>query len=267
MLLRLILNDNKKIEKMDKQLVDELKIVIKEAGKMALDYREAGLQVERKEDDSPVTNADKEISSFIHDHLLKLTPNIPVICEEREPVLVDKEKTFWLIDPIDGTRSYISNKDSFTVNMAIVENARALYGFIYQPTIDRLYFTDENKQFCIEVGGKSAENNMHDQEGFVAIVSSRSFNEKTATYLKTNNFSEIIAVPSSVKLCIIAEGAGDVYPKFGPTMEWDIAAGHALIRAAGGEISTLDGNALKYAKEDFENPQFIAVSRKWKEYE
>lgn len=261
------MNDNKKIEKMDKQLVDELKIVIKEAGKMALDYREAGLQVERKEDDSPVTNADKEISSFIHDHLLKLTPNIPVICEEREPVLVDKEKTFWLIDPIDGTRSYISNKDSFTVNMAIVENARALYGFIYQPTIDRLYFTDENKQFCIEVGGKSAENNMHDQEGFVAIVSSRSFNEKTATYLKTNNFSEIIAVPSSVKLCMIAEGAGDVYPKFGPTMEWDIAAGHALIRAAGGEISTLDGNALKYAKEDFENPQFIAVSRKWKEYE
>ena len=252
---------------MDKQLVDELKKVIKEAGRMASDYREAGLQVERKEDDSPVTNADKEISSFIFDHLLKLTPDIPVICEEREPVILDKSETFWLIDPIDGTRSYISNKDSFTVNMAVIENSRALYGFIYQPTIDRLYFTDEKKQFCIEVGGNSVGNNIHDQEGFVAIVSSRSFNEKTATYLKTNDFSEIIAVPSSVKLCMIAEGAGDVYPKFGPTMEWDIAAGHALIRAAGGEISTLDGKVLEYAKEDFENPQFIAVSRKWKEYE
>lgn len=252
---------------MDKTLVDELKQVIKKAGKLAIDYREAGLQVERKEDYSPVTNADKEISSFIFDNLLKLTPNIPVICEEREPVLIDKSKTFWLIDPIDGTRSYISNKDSFTVNMAIVENGLALYGFIYQPTIDRLYFTNENKQFCIEVDGKLVGNNIHDQEGFVAIVSSRSFNEKTATYLETNDFSEIIAVPSSVKLCMIAEGAGDVYPKFGPTMEWDIAAGHALIRAAGGEISTLDGKILKYAKEDFENPQFIAVSKKWKEYE
>lgn len=252
---------------MDKTLVDELKQVIKKAGKLAIDYREAGLQVERKEDYSPVTNADKEISSFIFDNLLKLTPNIPVICEEREPVLIDKSKTFWLIDPIDGTRSYISNKDSFTVNMAVVENGLALYGFIYQPTIDRLYFTNENKQFCIEVDGKLVGNNIHDQEGFVAIVSSRSFNEKTATYLETNDFSEIIAVPSSVKLCMIAEGAGDVYPKFGPTMEWDIAAGHALIRAAGGEISTLDGKILKYAKEDFENPQFIAVSKKWKEYE
>jgi len=252
---------------MDKQLVDKLKLIIKEAGKMALDYREAGLQVEKKKDNSPVTNADKEISYFIYQHLVSLTPDIPVICEEREPVLFDKTKSFWLIDPIDGTRSYISNKDSFTVNMAIVENAQASYGFVYQPMIDRLYYTDENQQFCIEVGGKPAENNIHKQEGFVAIVSSRNFNSKTATYLKNNYFSEIIAIPSSVKLCMIAEGAGDVYPKFGPTMEWDIAAGHALIRAAGGEVIKLNGKVLKYAKEDFENPQFIAVSKKWKEYQ
>lgn len=251
---------------MDKQLVDKLKVIIKEAGKMALDYREAGLQVERKNDNSPVTNADKEISSFIYQHLLSLTPDIPVICEEREPVSFDKKKSFWLIDPIDGTRSYISKKDSFTVNMAIVENTQASYGFVYQPTIDRLYYTDERQQFRIEAGGKPAENNIHEQEGFVAIVSSRTFNNKTATYLKTNDFSEIIAIPSSVKLCMIAEGAGDVYPKFGPTMEWDIAAGHALIRAAGGEIATLNGKILEYAKEGFKNPQFIAVSKKWKEY-
>lgn len=251
---------------MDKQLVDKLKVIIKEAGKMALDYREAGLQVERKNDNSPVTNADKEISSFIHQHLLSLTPDIPVICEERDPVSVDKKKSFWLIDPIDGTRSYISNKDSFTVNMAIVENAQASYGFVYQPTIDRLYYTDERQQFCIEAGGKPVGNNIHEQEGFVAIVSSRTFNNKTATYLKTNDFSEIIAIPSSVKLCMIAEGAGDVYPKFGPTMEWDIAAGHALIRAAGGEVATLNGKVLEYAKEGFKNPEFIAVSKKWKEY-
>ncbi len=252
---------------MDKQLIDKLKNIIIEAGKMALDYREAGLVVEKKADDSPVTNADKEISSFIYAHLTKLTPDIPVICEEREPVAINKRGEFWLIDPIDGTRSYISNKDSFTVNMAIVNNENAEYGFVYQPTIDRLYYTNEDKRFCIEVGGEIVEKNIHSQDGFVAIVSSRSFNEKTATYLKTNAFSEIIAIPSSVKLCMIAEGAGDVYPKFGPTMEWDIASGHALISAAGGEIYMLDGNSLQYAKEGFENPQFIAMSKNWKETE
>ncbi len=254
------------MNKMDKQLVKELKNVIIEAGKIALDYREAGLIVERKEDNSPVTNADKAISSFIYNHLVKLTPDIPVICEEREPVAIDSNKSFWLIDPIDGTRSYISNKDSFTVNMAIVDNENAEFGFVYQPTIDRLYFTNEDKQFCVEVGGNLVENNVHDQDGFVAVVSSRSFNEKTARYIETNNFSEIVAVPSSVKLCMIAEGAGDVYPKFGPTMEWDIAAGHALICAAGGKIETLDGKSLLYAKDGFENPQFIATSKKWKTY-
>jgi len=252
---------------MDKQLVEKLKNIIIEAGKMALDYREAGLVVERKADDSPVTNADKKISSFIHAHLSKLTPAIPVICEERDPVAIDKEGEFWLIDPIDGTRSYISNKDSFTVNMAIINNGKPEYGFVYQPTIDRLYYTNEDKKFCIDVGGNPAVNNVHNQDGFVAIVSSRNFNEKTATYLKNNDFSEIIAIPSSVKLCMIAEGAGDVYPKFGTTMEWDIAAGHALISAAGGEIFMLDGHSLQYAKEGFENPQFIAMSKGWKEAE
>ena len=250
---------------MDKKLIGELKNVIKKAGKIALDYRESGLQVETKADNSPVTNADKAISFFIYNNLLKLTPNIPVICEERESISLDKSKTFWLIDPIDGTRSYISNKDSFTVNMAIVEGGNALYGFVYQPTIDRLYFTDENKKFCVEVNNSLVCGNRHDQEGFVAIVSSRGFNEKTATYLKANDFSKIIAIPSSIKLCMIAEGSGDVYPKFSPTMEWDIAAGHALIRSAGGDITTLDGNVLMYQKEGFKNPQFIAVSKKWKE--
>jgi 3'(2'), 5'-bisphosphate nucleotidase len=252
---------------MDKQLVIELKKVIIEAGRMALDYREAGLTVERKQDDSPVTNADKEISSFIHSHLINLTPDIPIICEERSPVTIDKARSFWLIDPIDGTRSYISNKDSFTVNIALVDNQQAAYGFVYQPTIDRLYYTDENKKFCIEVGGKFVPNNVHQQDGFVAVVSSRSFNEKTAAYLKKNNFLEIIAVPSSIKLCMVAEGVSDVYPKFGPTMEWDIAAGHALICSAGGSVVTQEGRVLDYAKKGFENPSFLAISKKWKDSE
>jgi 3'(2'), 5'-bisphosphate nucleotidase len=252
---------------MDKQLIEKIKTLIKKAGKIALDCRECGLQIERKSDNSPVTNADKKISLFLYENLSNITPDLPIICEEREPILFNKNKTFWLIDPIDGTRSYINNQDSFTVNMAIIDNMQAIYGFIYQPATDVLYFTDQNQQFCMENGNDMPlKANVHNQDGFVAVVSSRNFNQKTAIYLKTNSFSEIIAIPSSIKLCMVAEGACDVYPKFGPTMEWDIAAGHALIKAAGGEIWTFNGTVMNYAKENFENPEFIAAGKRWKHY-
>ena len=112
-------------------IVNKCKIIIKKAGKIALDYREYGLQVERKKDNSFVTNADKQISIFIYQNLSKLTPKIPIICEERAPILLNNKKSFWLIDPIDGTRSYINNKDSFTINMAIITNFQLRIYYLY----------------------------------------------------------------------------------------------------------------------------------------
>ncbi|MDP4709042.1 MAG: 3'(2'),5'-bisphosphate nucleotidase CysQ [Rickettsiaceae bacterium] len=248
---------------MDQDLVIAIKKLITKAGRIALEARENGINVEWKEDNSPVTDADKAISQYIFDGLFKLTPEIPIICEERPLVSIDKDKQFWLVDPIDGTRSFISYKDSFTVNIALVDNRKAVYGFVYQPTKGMLYFTDGNKQFCIEQNGKPLAKKVHNQDGFVAIVSSNNFNSMTSNYLKSNNFVEVISVPSSLKLCLIAEGVGDVYPKFGTTMEWDIAAGHALIIAAGGDIYLPSGELMLYAKENFQNPHFIAANKKW----
>ena len=248
---------------MDHDLVVAIKKLITMAGHIAVEARENGIKVEWKEDNSPVTDADKAISQYIFDGLVKLTPEIPVICEERPLVSIDKDKQFWLVDPIDGTRSFISNKDSFTVNIALIDNREAIYGFIYQPTKGILYFTDENKQFCIEQNGKFLAQNTHGEDGFVAIVSSNNFNSMTSDYLKENNFVEVISVPSSLKLCLIAEGVGDVFPKFGTTMEWDIAAGHALIKSAGGDIHLPGGELMLYAKENFQNPHFIAANNKW----
>lgn len=248
---------------MDKSLVIAIKELIIKAGTIALGIRDDGLEVEWKEDNSPVTNADKAVSQYIFENLSRLTPQIPVICEERPLFSVDQNTQFWLVDPIDGTHSFISDNDSFTINIALIDNKEAVYGFIYQPTEKLLYFTNEEQRFCIEQNGLSIKQNTHTQNGYVAVVSSHHFNTTTADYLKHNDFSEVLSIPSSIKLCLVAEGAGDVYPKFGPTMEWDIAAGHALLKAAGGEIRLIDDQIMRYAKDQFRNPNFIATSKKW----
>ncbi len=247
----------------DISLIIAIKKLIVEAGAIAVNIRKAGIQVNIKDDNSPVTNADKAISQYIFDELTKITPNIPVICEERSILPINKNRQFWLIDPIDGTRSFINNKDSFTVNIALINNKIPVYGFIYQPDKNKLYFTNENQELCIEQNGKLINKNTHNKKSFVAVVSSNHFNLATSNYLEENNLTEIISIPSSLKLCLIAEGAADIFPKFGTTMEWDIAAGHALIRASGGNINLFDGNEMFYAKDDFKNPNFIAANKKW----
>lgn len=248
---------------MNKELLAEIKKLMLSAGEIALNARMSGIKVTWKPDNSPVTNADQEISQHIYDILSVLTPEIPIICEERDLFPINKKEKFWLIDPIDGTRSFISDKDSFTVNIALIENQEAVYGFIYQPATGKLYYTDENKKFCIEINGETTGQNPHSHNGFVAVVSSNDFNSLTSNYLKDHGLSKIISIPSSLKLCLIAEGVGDVFPKFGTTMEWDIAAGHALIKSAGGEIHLLDGKLMSYAKDGFLNPHFLAVNKNW----
>lgn len=248
---------------MDKILIKKIKNLIVEAGDIALKTKQNNLKIEWKSDNTPVTNADKEISLFIFKALSILTPNTVVICEERELLPVDKNKPFWLIDPIDGTRSFIKGKDSFTVNIALVDKQMASYGFIYQPDTEILYFTDENKNFFIEQKGKTIEPNTHTDDDFIAVVSSNHFNRPTKDYLKNNQFSKVLSIPSSLKLCMIAEGVADVFPKFGTTMEWDIAAGDALIRASGGMLSLVSGEQMIYGKDNFENTDFIATSKNY----
>lgn len=257
---------------MNKKFVSALKKIVIEAGNISITAREKGLTVEIKEDNSPVTNADKEISSYIHQKLTELDHLIPVICEERPISKINKEHLFWLVDPIDGTRSYIKNKDTYTINIALIDKGIPVMGFIYQPPLKKLYFTDEENNFCMEFDDKQEVECIKPflkptiscaTDDFVAIVSSHNISAKTQEYIKGNNFSQIIAIPSSIKLCMIAEGSGDVYPKFSDTMAWDIAAGHAIIKTAGGEVVDINGQALSYDNEDFRNPHFLAYSKRW----
>ena len=248
---------------MNKELVHALKELIIQAGALAITKRNSGLKVELKEDGSPVTNADKEISNLIYKKLTELTPDIPIICEE-QPVSDIDTSIFWLVDPIDGTRSYIKQESSFTVNIGLVKNNVPTCGFIYQPEAAKLYYTDAQGKLIVEQDGKPLE--VADSvisDNYIATVSSHYLNLATRYFLTQHSIIDIVRVPSSIKLCLVAEGVADVYPRFGRTMEWDIAAGHALIRAAGGDIVDTYGKALSYGKPNFENPHFLAFSKNW----
>jgi len=249
---------------MDQRFISNLKEIIINAGQISIDLRNKGLIIEQKNDSSPVTNADIAVSNFIYQKLTELDNNIPIICEEKPLKDISNKEMIWLVDPIDGTKSYIKNMDSFTVNIALIYNQIPIIGLIYQPTTKKLYFTNHDKKLCIEKNAKTIEVEQKTNSDYIVVVSSRNFNFKTEQYIQEREFSEIISIPSSIKLCMVAEGSVDVYPKFGPTMEWDIAAGHALILATGGNVIDNDtGQQLLYTKKNFKNSDFIASNKRY----
>jgi 3'(2'), 5'-bisphosphate nucleotidase len=279
------------------QLISSIKEIITSAGQIALDKKASGIIVCYKEDKSPVTNADKEISDFIYERLHALTPDIPVICEERtfsqtpnyarqlleglgeqnRSVRKGDEDSrmkstqqfsagvgsFWLIDPIDATKSYIRGDSTYTVNIALIKNGAPYLGFIYLPEAKKLYYTDENGNLQIEADSLPCKAEHHEEAGYIAVVSSDHPNKATKNFLTNNAITKVKSIPSSIKLCLIAEGSADIYPKFGQTMEWDIAAGHALVKATGGDIMDCAGKSFTYGKKNFKNPDFFACGNKW----
>ena len=250
---------------MDNNLIAALKDLIINTGKIALDIKKAGILTDIKSDGSFVTNADKEISKIIYQTLQTLTPQIVIVCEE-QPLPILSSDTFWLIDPIDGTRSYVNGKSTYTVNIGLIENNIPTIGLVYQPAADKLYYTNAKKQLKIEQNSLEIPINYESKrEEFNAVIGFYNSNKATKKFLSKYSFGKIHAVGSSIKLCLIAEGAADIYPKFGQTMEWDIAAGHALIRAGGGNILDCDGKEITYGKENFANPNFFACSKYWLE--
>ncbi len=238
-----------------------LKELIIKAGDIALKKRRSGVFVYSKEDYSPVTNADKEISDSIYEGLKNISPDISVICEERENEPL-KESSFWLVDPIDGTKSYIKGEETYTVNIALIENFFPTIGLIYLPSQNKLYYTGADGKLKIEQNGLPVEVDRSEAPEMRALVSYDRLNAETKDFLKDNNFDNFLPLSSSLKLCLIAEGLADIYPKFSQTMEWDIAAGHALLLAAGGDISDIFGKRILYGKPGFLNPDFIAYGHR-----
>ncbi len=247
---------------MYKELVAPLLEITKKSSDILKALYGQELEVSKKGDSSPVTDADKRVNDYIMESLYSLTPDYPVIAEEHDNLVLDKpikSKYFWLVDPLDGTRSFIKKRPDFTVNIALIKNDTPKLGFLAAPFYDTIYYTDHNlKAYKIKEDSIYPISVRKPGKALDILCSHSHGDPKTDTYIKTLNAGKITSMASSLKFCIIAEGLADIYPRFGQTMEWDTAAGHAILIAAGGVVTTLENTPLTYNKPGFENTPFIA---------
>ena len=245
-------------------LLPEIEAAARRAGDAILAVYRTDFDVERKADESPVTQADLDAERIILDALRRIAPDIPAVAEEevaagRMPEVGDR---FWLVDPLDGTREFLGRNGEFTVNIALVENRRPILGVVHAPARG-LTFTGHAAGTATRQKGDGPSESIAVREppgiGLTVVASRRHGSAaEREHFLEGRKVAERIACGSSLKFCVVASGEADVYPRFGPTMEWDTAAGHAVLAAAGGRITTTDGREFLYRKPGFENPDFIA---------
>ena len=223
-------------------------------------YFSNGFTTSRKEDKSPVTEADIAANQLISTALAQLAPHIAVVAEEDEVLTREQHKLFFLVDPLDGTRSFVRGEDEFTVNIGLIEDGKPVFGVIYAPVQKLLYFGDGNGAFRQHDGNAAEKITVRTApvEGLTIFRSRTEMGKAAQDYIGKLHVHETICCSSSIKFCKIAEGSADIYPRFGRTMEWDTAAGHAIVNAAGGRVETTDGKPLTYGKTGFENPHFLA---------
>jgi 3'(2'), 5'-bisphosphate nucleotidase len=245
------------------QLRDAMVALCREAGRAVLEVYATDFEVHSKDDHSPVTQADERSEAVILDALRRLTPDIPVVSEEAVAAGSSPRAgaLFWLVDPLDGTREFISRNGEFTINIALIQDGYPVLGVVHAPAIDRLYGGGRGLGAFVEHGGvrRPIWARRAPADG-LTVVASRSHGDAAAlaAFLAGMTVRETRSGGSSLKLCLVAEGEADLYPRLGRTMEWDIAAGHAVLNAAGGEVRTLAGQPLRYGKPGFENPHFVA---------
>jgi len=221
--------------------------------------------IEIKKDASPLTIADKTSNNVIINSLKKINNEIPILSEEGEKIDFSTRKIwnrFWLIDPLDGTKEFINRNGEFTVNIALIENNTPVMGVVYAPVKNKLWYGLKNHgSFIINKNQEPIKISKEEPSGkIVKIVSSRSHanNKKLKKYLKQFEKFEIVSMGSSIKMCLVADGSAHYYPRFGPTMEWDTGAAHAVVKYADGNIYNIDTNKeLTYNKESLLNPGFI----------
>ena len=254
---------------LNKQLIISTIEIAKEAGEAISQIYNSDFDYQIKKDLSPITAADRLSHKIITERLKILTPKIPILSEENcdIPFKVRAQwADYWLVDPLDGTKEFINNNGEFTVNIALISNNTPILGIIHIPITHETYWGSINKgSFYLnendDVVSISVSNN---HQNPIRIVASRSHPSEMLNDLLDKIIDyEIIKIGSSIKFCHIASGQADCYPRFGPTSEWDTAAGEAIVRYASGHMVTLNGNLMNYnAKEDYLNPNFIVSSDK-----
>jgi 3'(2'), 5'-bisphosphate nucleotidase len=239
----------------------------KEAGLaiMAL-YNEGELDVRLKEDVSPVTRADLAAHRVILAGLQELTPMVPVLSEESESIPYSERQrweTYWLVDPLDGTKEFIKRNGEFTVNIALIVKGEPLLGVVHAPALGRTYSAVLGKGAFRQESSRERPSRIvvHRKGGRkLKVVVSRSHpGAEAEAFLRALGTYDTVQIGSSLKFCLVAEGSADIYPRFGPTREWDTAAGHCVLSSAGGAMTDLHGQPLRYSKPDLLNPPFIAT--------
>lgn len=246
-------------------LVSQINDIAVAAGDEIMTIYQRDFDITMKDDQSPVTEADLAAHEIIVASLRTITPDIPVLSEEDTGISWEDRqiwKTFWLVDPLDGTKEFIKRNGEFTVNIALIHEHKPVFGVVYAPALDKLYFSDGDAAYLKQQGEITPINALpipHDD--IVKVVGSRSHTSpEMALYLKRFDSVDNVPVGSSLKFCLIAEGSAHCYPRLGPTCWWDTAAGHAVAEASGATVTQLDGSDLLYNhQESVLNPFFIVA--------
>jgi 3'(2'), 5'-bisphosphate nucleotidase len=244
-------------------LLHDVVAIARAAGRAILQVYAASFAVTEKDDQSPLTEADLRSQEIIAAGLKRIAPEIPMLSEEAEAVPFEERRRWdwlWVVDPLDGTREFIQRNGEFTVNIALVHGHRPVLGVVHAPVLQRDYYACEGYG-ALRVDGDAGARPIRVQPAArpLRVVGSRSHRgDSLDGFLARAGEHELVAIGSSLKLCLVAEGAADVYPRLGPTMEWDTAAGQAVVEQAGGHVVGLDGHPLEYnARPALRNGHFL----------
>lgn len=245
-------------------LITSVLQIAKDAGQAILAVYDEPVELTVKADESPLTQADKASHQLIEQRLQTLTPQWPVISEESDEQAKATRLSlpiYWLVDPLDGTKEFIKRNGEFTVNIALIVDGVSIFGVVGVPVQNKLYWGGKDYGCSLqdEAGVRPLSRTTKLSQAQLRVVGSRSHvNAETAAYLEKLGEHELVSVGSSLKFCLLAEGKADLYPRLGPTCEWDTAAAQAVLEGAGGKVETLDGQPLRYSKPEILNPWFVA---------
>lgn len=264
--------DSERLKEFEQPVID----LARAAGEQILRVYNTTFKVTEKVDHSPVTDADIAANNVITGGLRQLTPDIPILSEEGKSVDFEQRrrwKYLWLIDPLDGTREFVKRNDEFSVNIALIEEHSSVLGVVYAPVKDHVYYASRgNGSYKQEQDEKPRAIHVNKTSSKVPVIAgSRSHsNKKFTDYLDQLGEYSLLTLGSSLKACMVAEGKADLYPRFGPTSEWDTAASQCILEQAGGALTTIDMRPLRYnTQESLINPSFFAYgdrNRNWAHY-
>lgn len=240
--------------------IQDIVTIAKEAGNAIMQVYKQDFEVEYKQDSSPLTLADKKANDIIEDGLNQLSVNFPILSEEGKEIIYEDRKHweyFWLVDPLDGTKEFVKKNGEFTVNIALIYKDTPILGVVYAPALDKCYWSKQGEGAFKD--GKKLPIKTAELRNTYKIVASRShMSDETQRFvdaIDTDKEKELISIGSSLKICLVAEGEADIYPRLGPTMEWDTGAAHAVVSESGKNIQKYRGG--KYSKHEYNKESLL----------